>query len=83
MIEIRKTVRLFGDDTEVIISVRGADVVGLRPVRGKDEIMKIVEAVGKQLESGKKLSELYHKATVLQELVFDLYAELNERAQLK
>ena len=65
MTEVCKTVRLFGDETEIVISMRGASVVGVRPIRGKDTPMKIIDAVGKQLAAGKPLLEIHWNATVL------------------
>lgn len=70
--EIRKTVRLFGDETEIAIAMRGASVIGVRAIRGKENTMKIVDAVGRQLAAGKPLIEIHWNATVLQELVAEL-----------
>ena len=72
--EIRKTVRLFGDETEIAIAMRGASVIGVRAIRGKENTMKIVDAVGQQLAAGKPLIEIHWNATVLQELVSELLA---------
>ena len=74
MTEVRKTVRLFGDETEIAIIMRGASVIGVRPISGNDTPMKIVDAVGRQLAAGKPLLEIYWNATVLQELVGELFA---------
>ena len=79
MTEIRKTVRLFGDEITLAISLNGATVTGIRPIRGKDKTMSIVSAVGRQIESGKPLAEIGHNATVLQELVWLLFAEQEAR----
>ena len=70
--EIQKTVRLFGDETEIAIAMRGASVIGVRAIRGKENTMKIVDAVGRQLAAGKPLIEIHWNATVLQELVAEL-----------
>ena len=71
--EIQKTVRLFGDETEIAIAMRGASVIGVRAIRGKENTMKIVDAVGRQIAGGKKLIEIYWNAAVLQELVIELH----------
>ena len=70
--EIQKTVRLFGDETEIAIAMRGASVIGARAIRGKEAPMKIVDAVGRQIAGGKPLLEIHWNATVLQELVGEL-----------
>ena len=72
--ETRKTILLFGDETEIAITMRDASVIGVRAIRGKETPMKIVDAVGKQLAAGKPLLEIHWNATVLQELIGELFA---------